>query len=456
MNTDQSEFDPVEEVAAAFLERYRRGERPTLTEYADKYPELAERIRELFPALVVIEEVGSVGGGEVTAPIGTALGDGKLPEQLGEYRILREVGRGGMGIVYEAVQESLGRHVALKLLPFPTALTPTHLERFRREAKAAARLHHTNIVPVFGVGEHEGLHYYAMQFIQGQGLDCVLRDLQRLRRDTARSLGKQPEVLPASARSVAGCLLTGQFAGPDSPGALPNGPAQRVGGGQSAVAGGSGGSTVVVAGDHSELTAQSEIQYFRSVARVGVQVAEALAYAHQQGIVHRDIKPANLLLDTRGTVWVTDFGLAKATDAGELTHTGDIVGTLRYMAPERFQGVTDARGDVYSLGATLYELATLRPPFDDTDRLRLIRRVTHEAPVPPRKLDRRIPATWKPSSSRPWRRSRRGASRRRRSWPRSCGCSWRTGRCRFAAAACASAAGSGAGATRRWPPWSAW
>src|SRR5262249_43126144 len=151
------------------------------------------------------------------------------------------------------------------------------------------------------------------------------------------------------------------------------------------------GSGIVVAGDDSELTAQSETQYFRSVARVGVQVAEALAHAHQQGIVHRDIKPSNLLLDTHGMVWVTDFGLAKATDADDLTNTGEIVGTLRYMAPERFQGVTDARGDVYGLGATLYEMVTLRPPFNDSDRLGLMRRVTHEAPVPPRKFDRSIP-----------------------------------------------------------------
>src|SRR5262249_44343008 len=107
--------------------------------------------------------------------------------------------------------------------------------------------------------------------------------------------------------------------------------------------------------------------------------------------IHRDIKPSNLLLDTRGTVWVTDFGLAKAVDADELTQTGDIVGTLRYMAPERFQGVTDARGDVYGLGATLYEMVTLRPAFNDTDPPRLMRRVPQEAPVPPRPLDPRVP-----------------------------------------------------------------
>src|SRR5262249_28725733 len=128
-----------------------------------------------------------------------------------------------------------------------------------------------------------------------------------------------------------------------------------------------------------------------SVARVGIQVAEALAYAHAQGILHRDIKPSNLLLDAKGTVWVTDFGLAKAEESEGLTQTGDIVGTLRYMAPERFDGRSDPRSDVYGLGATLYELLTLHPPFREPNRVKLIEQVLHESPTPPRQLDRRIP-----------------------------------------------------------------
>jgi serine/threonine protein kinase/WD40 repeat protein len=373
-------------LAEDFLNRYRRGERPSPEEYARAHPELAERIREVFAALVLVEEVGPLEGNAGVVPVPGALGAGRVPEQLGEYRILREVGRGGMGIVYEAEQESLGRHVALKVLPLHAALAPTQLERFRREAQAAAKLHHTNIVPVFGVGEHDGLHYYAMQFIQGQGLECVLRELQEMR----HSRGKSPAAGVAGCHfsvgvSVAQKLLSGQF--------MPPTVAVTVADASSAsgVTSESGSANLVVAGDYSELTGQSETQYFRSVARVGVQVAEALAHAHQQGIVHRDIKPSNLLLDTRGTVWVTDFGLAKAADADELTQTGDIIGTLRYMAPERFQGVTDGRGDVYGLGATLYEMVTLQPAFNDTDRLRLMERVTHEAPVPPRRLDPRMP-----------------------------------------------------------------
>src|SRR5262249_14682228 len=179
MSESNSGSDPLLQLAEEFAERFRRGERPALTEYTDKHPELAEQIRDLFPAMVVMEEFGSVGG-PATGPYAKSVTpDGKTPQQLGEYRILREVARGGMGIVYEAVQESLGRHVALKVLPAQSLLNSNQLERFRREARAAANLHHTNTVPVFGVGEADGIHYYAMQFIQGQSLDNVLHELKR-------------------------------------------------------------------------------------------------------------------------------------------------------------------------------------------------------------------------------------------------------------------------------------
>jgi serine/threonine protein kinase/WD40 repeat protein len=283
-----------------------------------------------------------------------------------------------MGVVYEAEQESLGRHVALKVLPRQALLKGTYLERFRREAKAAARLHHTNIVPVFGVGECDGTHYYVMQFIRGEGLDTVLRDLRRLR---AAPGGPTVPATPADA-SVAHSLLTGRFAAPPAP-PPEEPPAPAVPSATPTAEGAHGSSTLSADGP--------DWHYYRGIARVGLQVADALAYAHRQGVLHRDIKPSNLLLDQEGMVWVTDFGLAKAEGADDLTQTGDLVGTLRFMAPERFDGRSLPQSDVYALGTTLYELLTLRPAFDDTNRGRLINKVLHEPPTPPRRLDPRVP-----------------------------------------------------------------
>jgi serine/threonine protein kinase/WD40 repeat protein len=394
MNDSESEADPLVQLAEEFASRFRRGLRPSVAEYALRYPEHADRIVLLFPAMVEMEQLGSVGGSDGNSFVGTATVVGPAPTQLGEYRILREIARGGMGIVYEAIQESLGRHVALKVFPGSRLMSPTHLERFRREARAAARLHHTNIVPVFGVGEHEGVHYFAMQFIQGQSLDRVLHELANLRRRGPSPPEADARLAPDLDASIARGLLSGRFpdaqavtqpAGATDP---PSFSAHDVG---VPVESRAGASSPVVMGDHSELGNQSTIAYARSVARVGVQVAEALAYSHQQGILHRDIKPANLLLDTRGAVWVSDFGLVKEEGSDELTTHGDFVGTLRYMAPERFQGRSDPRSDVYSLGLTLYEMMTLRPAFAASDRARLVERVQHEEPPRPRKIDASLP-----------------------------------------------------------------
>jgi serine/threonine protein kinase/formylglycine-generating enzyme required for sulfatase activity len=393
--------DLLDRLAHEFARRFRRGEHPSLTEYTDRYPELATQIRDLFPALAMIEQFGSIAGPPTGPHPRTPTGDGLVPARLGEYRVVRELGRGGMGIVYEAVQESLGRHVALKVLPFPSLADANHLERFRREAQAAARLHHTNIVPVFGVGEHEGVHYFAMQLIHGQPLDGVLRELKRRRGPSgtrpaepaeAPAPGPAARPRPALTVTLAASLASGRFRdGEGTTDGTDPGEAIQPVDAPGPAPGGSATSHAIVSGDQSELSEQSDANYFRSVARVGVQIAEALAYAHQQGIVHRDIKPANLLLDTHGTVWVTDFGLAKAEGTGELTGTGDLLGTMRYMAPERFRGEADARSDVYSLGLTLYEMVTLRPAFAAVERAPLIERMIHAEPTRPRELDGRLP-----------------------------------------------------------------
>jgi serine/threonine-protein kinase len=387
MDPSASDRNPVEELAEEFVERYRRGERPSLQEYAERYPVWADQIRALFPALVVMEKARP-DRAEATGPDSSPPA-GEIPlERLGDYRILREVGRGGMGVVYEAEQESLGRHVALKVLPAQAVLDPRQLQRFRREARAAARLHHTNIVPVHGVGEQDGLHYYVMQFIPGQSLDEVLDELRRLRHGRqalAPDSGNAGRA--ASAADVANSLVTGRFAGTGSgePAAAAADQAQGKENDSSGTASLPGQRAGTAASD-------SGWPYWRSVARVGIQVAQALAYASSQGILHRDIKPSNLLLDTGGIVWVTDFGLAKAeTDHDDVTHTGDIVGTLRYMAPERFQGKADVRSDLYALGLTVYEMLALRPAFDRSQRSALLAQVLHEDPPPLRKLDPSVP-----------------------------------------------------------------
>jgi WD40 repeat protein/serine/threonine protein kinase/tetratricopeptide (TPR) repeat protein len=412
MPDPSSEINPLDELAEEFVERYRRGERPPLTEYIERHPGLADEIRDLFPGLVLMEgirpEAGEATGGYIVRSTSTQL------ERLGDYRILREVARGGMGIVYEAEQVSLGRHVALKVLPQGLLMDSKAKRRFEREAKSAARLHHTNIVPVFGVGEQDGLPYYVMQFIQGLGLDEVLDELKKLQLANPKSgtvaAGGELRVSTRemSAVHVARSLLTGDFQrpfgepepedeamAPTKPQAPPEDPPAptipRMSGSSDTFRLSS--SSVMLPGqsrDNSKSKNRKQT-YWQSVAHIGVQVADALEYAHKQGILHRDIKPSNLLLDTQGTVWVTDFGLAKTDDRQNLTHTGDILGTLRYMPPEAFEAKTDARSDVYSLGLTLYEMLAFRPAFDEKERNRLVKQVTTQEAERLTNLNRQVP-----------------------------------------------------------------
>ena len=348
MTDRDAERDPIEALAEEFIERHRRGESPTISEYAAKYPQWADEIRELFPTIAAVEHLKvhkeQSGSGRAT------LGPLKI-ERLGDFRIIREIGRGGMGIVFEAEQESLGRRVAIKVLPRPSLLDPEHLKRFEREARIAAGLHHTNIVEVFGVGEQEGLHYFVMQCIRGVGLDRIISRLRQTQRGEATApirpcsgRGEEDRTAPAECDEIVAHLADGA-------------------------------------------------KYFQAVAKIGLQVADALQYAHTQGTLHRDIKPANLLVDAHGVVWLSDFGLAKAMQSEGLTQTGHISGTLRYMAPEQFSGQADVKSDVYSLGLTLYELLTLQPAYDDADPSRLMALITQAqpAPAPPRKVIPQIP-----------------------------------------------------------------
>jgi serine/threonine protein kinase len=338
-----------------FLGKLRRGEQPAVEDYEIRYPAAAEELRRVLPTLELLEAA------KTRSPNPDLRTDATSHEQLGDFRIVREIGRGGMGIVYEAVQESLGRRVALKVLAPHSLLDAKTVRRFQREARSAAQLHHTNIVPVFGVGEEHGRHYYVMQFIVGQGLDGVIRALRcelapgsEFERDAEPDASEQvadSEVVQ-SGLSTAN-LLEGQTAASSSFGSA-NTP-----------------------------------RHWRNVARVACEIANALSHAHAQGTLHRDIKPSNILLDAGGTTWISDFGLAKAVDDEDLTTTGEVLGTLRYAPPEALQGKYDARSDVFGLGVTLYELSALRPARDATRREHLLRQVAHESAP---RLDRLQPA----------------------------------------------------------------
>src|SRR5215470_11808076 len=278
------------------------------------------------------------------------------PRRLGDFEIVRELGRGGMGVVYEARQLSLNRKVALKVLSGVLGLTSKAVQRFRREAEAAAKLHQTNIVPVHATGEQDGTHFYAMELIEGPSLDHVLRQLR------ASQAGAASATEPARALVQTTDYVEG-----------------------ASTADGSGLST-------SSLS--SGVAYFDIVARLIAEVADALDYAHKNGVIHRDIKPSNLLLSPAGRLSVNDFGLARVLEQPGMTTTGEFVGTPAYMSPEQITAgrtLLDQRTDIYSLGATLYELLTLQAPFTGEQRDQVLAQIVHKEPRPPRKVNPRVP-----------------------------------------------------------------
>jgi serine/threonine protein kinase len=277
-----------------------------------------------------------------------------LGKRLGDFEVVRELGRGGMGVVYEAIQTSLGRRVALKVLGPGLGLTVRAVDRFRREAAAAARLHHTNIVPIYATGEDDRTHFYAMELIAGPSLDAVIRQMRPGPDQDTRT------------DSPADAVVTGPYIPPHhSP--PPSG---------------------------SDAGKGSSSDRFDRAAALIADVADALHHAHQQGVTHRDIKPSNLLLSSDGRLSVTDFGLARILEQPGMTVTGEFVGTPAYMSPEQVTAgriPVDHRTDIYSLGATLYELLTLRPPFRADGRDRLLAMVIQKEPVAPRSLDPKVP-----------------------------------------------------------------
>ncbi len=314
---DEAQKERLTTILDHYLSEVESGRRPDrealLSEHADLRDALVEYLDKL-------DELNRFMGGDTYSPE-------IIGKQLGDYRLIRELGRGGMGVVYLAQQVTLDRQVAVKVLPFASIIEEKYIERFKNEAKAAAQLEHPNIVPVYSVGFDQGMHYYAMRYIEGASLDQIIAS----RRKSMQS----QEPTPWSKVELAGILQ--QFA----------------------------------------------------------EVAEALYRAHTYGVVHRDIKPSNLLRDNHNKLWLADFGLARFQTDRELTRTGEMVGTMRYMSPEQATGkneLVDHRTDIYSLGVTLYETLTLQPAVPGSEGAQLLRKIESESPIRPRKLCPGLPA----------------------------------------------------------------
>ena len=458
--------DRLGEAIETYLALAEQDQAPDLEEFIARYGDLKDDLRAAMEGLELVH--GLVGRG-VSPSSASSRGSGsdrwlESGHRIAGYRVVGELGRGGMGTVYEAVHVGLDRPVALKVLGTHAAPDSSARRRFLNEARTAAGLHHTHIVPVFDVGQVGGLCYYAMQRIEGSGLDQVIRHLRRIRPSGGAGSGIFPSGVPSSALDGHSALGSSSFSSrfgrlwirmssgwlgrpprdlptiprggglgwnqPDAPssqavrsglkrtGAFPPAPigdttaswgSRRAGRETEKSAGLNGDLAASVAGsDPAAGLARPDSHrgdlgpppfdpprgsaYYRWVAAIGLQAADALAHAHHQGVIHRDVKPSNLLIDAKGSLWITDFGLARRLADPGLTHHDSLLGTPRYMSPEQARtGSIDGRTDVYSLGATLYELLTLRPPFDGQSAAELLDQIGRDDPIPPRKFQPRLP-----------------------------------------------------------------
>ncbi len=411
----------LDQLLEDFSRRIQAGENIDDDALIAAHPDYAEALRRLLPgmrALIAFAASQSASGRDPTS----STVDSPASGVLGDFRILREIGRGGMGVVYEAEQISIGRSVALKVLPFASMLDERRLARFHNEVRAAGQLHHTNIVPIHAVGSDRGVHFYAMQLVKGQPLSAIIADLRASRPGTLspEEVVRLSEPSPWGGSETSGSEFPGRVLGSPPPRRLvprlrPSQRAQREGESRttpvrgrdekvdpsslSPVRGGEG--RVRGSSDTTPRAALSTLQtttgpaYFKTVAQLAIQAAEALEHAHACGVIHRDIKPSNLLVDSSGKLWLADFGLARIESEIDLTMSGDMLGTLRYMSPEQTRGVRavlDHRTDIYSLGVTLYELLSLEPAFTAPDRQQLLRQITDEEPSALRRVNPTIPA----------------------------------------------------------------
>lgn len=365
--SDSSYSSMVAQFADEFSARLAAGENPDIESFVRRAPKSAELIRDVLRSLQLMHELHQ--NAFEPAQSKTMAEEMVAHGSIGEYEILEEIGRGGMGVVYRARQSTLGRIVALKVLPFAASLDPIKLKRFRVETQSASMIQHPNVVAIYGTGCDRGSHYYAMQYIQGQPLDQWIADRRASCGHASRSGSFSVNELRADATSDSSRTTD-----------LTND--------------GTEGVTRTKASHLSNAITTVDSNNFRKLVEMAYQAADALHHAHELGVIHRDIKPSNLMIDQAGKIWVTDFGLAHIEAQGTLTATGDLLGTVRYMSPEQAiggQSRVDRRSDVYSLGATLFEMLTLEPLLLGTDRQSLLRQLTQDEPRSLRRINPKIP-----------------------------------------------------------------
>ena len=340
---DSASEQLLDSIVDEFTSQIRAGLNPQVADFQERYPQLHCQLEELLGSVKAIESLKSTAAGKAGSSASFDRTQFPMPETIGEYQVLSELGRGGMGVVYLGKHQTLGREVAIKVLPPSLAASEDRVDRFQSEAQAAARLHHTNIVGVFGVGQNDSFHYYVMDFVAGRGLDEFIRERKKKRCESDSDSSSYSDSSSSSQPPHA--------------------------------------------------STHSDQAHFRWAARVGADLADALAYAHGQGVLHRDLKPSNFLLGDDGIVRITDFGLAKLSGSDvHLTKTGDLIGTPQYLAPESLKGQYDARSEVYCLGLTTYELIASVPAFAGGSPAEVLNNITTIRPTKLRKLNSKIPS----------------------------------------------------------------
>lgn len=357
---DTSPPDQVDALFGQYIDRLNRGEILDAEEIRREHPQVAE---QLIERLKDFQAFGSTDAGS------------DLEDVFGSYRILKELGRGGMGVVYEAHDQAMDRRVALKVLSAGFAIDERSVERFRREARIVGKLRHPAVVAVYATGVEKGTPFIAMEYVEGETLEKILER----KRPPPSLRSKRASLVSKAARLFSASTPTVEVAPSSKDPAAAEEEDQDEDDSWSPI---------------PSTTAAMDLSYCIRMAKTFAAVAEGLQHAHASNVIHRDLKPSNLMLDPDGNLRLLDFGLARLEGQDHLTRSGEIVGTPRYMSPEQAaagRALVDHRTDIYSLGATLYELLTLRPPLEGKTAHEVLSQITHREPRSPRVLNPRIP-----------------------------------------------------------------